>query len=225
MSNKFDKNNIVKKEQDYNHQSYHPFKYHPDVVCFYKKPITDKSKILELDKLYFENTHKLSSIKIDDIHIYKHSFDCIIHYYELIKPEIHQMLQKLMIKDVDMFLLMEDLNKHFDVDGLLMEMYKHENDIKHLTKYIQKHNIDITNIISILYKNNVSIANLLQNKYVYDLIKQSPSASMFLSMAPNTISKEIHGKLSSKKLIKKIHVYAIIKDDMIININYLPFKL
>lgn len=221
---------IKKREYDYNHQSYHSLKLHHDIVCYSnsKKPniINDKTKILEMDKYYYENKHKHLFIKIDDISYYDNAYEYIIYYYEFIRPEVHQMMQKLIIKDVDMMALINDLNGHnINVNALLLEMHKHEGNVDHMTAYLQKNNIEITNLMSILYKNNVTMGNLLQNQYIYGLIKKSPYASLFLSMAPTSIStKEVVVKIPTKKLLKKVHVYTLFKiknDDIIpININY-----
>ena len=220
---------IKKREHDYNHQTYHASKYHHDVVCYHidlksKKPtiVTGKSKTLEIEKYYYENTHKHLFIKIDDIVIYDHSCEYIIYYYEFIRPEIQQMMQKLAIKDVNMMALIDDLNKHgIHVNALLLEMHKHEGNVDHMTHYLQKNNIEITNILSILYKNNVTIGNLLQNQYIYNLVKKSSYSSLFLSMAPaQIVSKEVSVKIPSKKLLKKVHVYMVFKNEEIININY-----
>ena len=220
---------IKKREHDFNHQIYHASKY-SDAVCYnnIKKPIivTDKSKILEIEKSYYDNTHKHHSIKIEDLIIYENAYEYMIYYYEFIRPEIQQMMQHLAIKDVNMMLLMEDLNNHgINTNALLMEMYKYEGNVEHMTNYLKKNNIEITNLLNILYKNNVTMANLLQNQYIYNLVKKSPYASLFLSMAPAHISsKEISVKIPSKKLLKKVHVFVVFKikhDDInIININY-----
>ncbi len=220
-------NLIKKREYDYNHQCYHSIKLHQDIVCYNnnKKPniINDKGKILEMDKYYYENKHKHLFIKIDDVYVYDNAYEYIIYYYEFIRPEIQQMMQKLIIKDVDMMALINDLNaQNINVNALLMEMHKHEGNVDHMTSYLQKNNIEITNLMSILYRNHVTVGNLLQNQYIYNLIKKSPYASLFLTMAPSTIStKEVVVKIPTKKLLKKVHVYAIykIKNEEIINLN------
>lgn len=215
---------IKKREHDYNHQSFHASKYH-DAVCYnnVNKPhITkEKNKIIEIEKYYYENTHKNLSIKLEDVSIYDNACEYTAYYYEYIRPEIQQMMQKLAIKDVNMMALVDDLNKHgIHVNALLMEMHKNDN-VEHMTHYLQKNNIEMTNILSILYKNNVTMSNLLQNQYIYNLVKKSSYASLFLTMAPAQIStKDVHIKIPSKKLVKKVHVYIIFKNDCIVNINY-----
>jgi hypothetical protein len=77
--------------------------------------------------------------------------------------------------------------------------------------------------MTILYRNNVTINGLIQNEFIHDLIKQSPTYAWFLQ-GKELPAKAPKSDVKTNKILNKIHVYAIYKvrkDEVsLININW-----
>lgn len=236
-------NQIHKKEHDYNHQNHVSVTelnalYNDNVIMYTSLNQNefsihqDKNKTVELEKKFISNKDKNHTIKISKPLFYNISDSClsvqyIIHYYDVLSPELYDILQKVVIKDVNMDELIDDLNQNgISVTQLLIEFNKNGKNLDSLMKYIEKNKISLSNVMMILYRHNVTIGNLLQNPFVNEIIKQSPTYSTFFGENNNTQNTKstIAGKVSNRYLLSKIHVYVIYKinqDELsIVNINW-----
>jgi hypothetical protein len=202
--------------------------YHENSVVYIhmdgKTTLGDKKKAMEMEKKIYTNHDKNKNIKISQPTFYQLdnllAITYQINYHDCINNELQQMIQKLTIKDVDMNALMKDLNDSgINVNNLLQEFNKHGKNLDSLLEYLNKQNIGLTNIMNILYRNNVTINGLIQNEFIHDLIKQSPTYAWFLN--GKELPKATKEVKIEHKATNKINVYAIYKDDLVVNINWI----
>jgi len=236
-------NHLKKREQEYNQMTHISTTemikfYHDDVIVYYfldKKYALyqNKKKAIEIEKKIYSNTDKTKNIKISDPIIFDlgdniFGVEYQINHYDIIcNNELQHMIQKLTIKDVDMNKLMNDLNENgINVNNLLQEFNKHGKNLDNLLEYLNNQKISPTTIMNILYKNGVTINALVQNEFIHDLIKQSPTYSWFLNgkELPKSTKHEAKHDVKDKQSTNKINVYAIYKckheEYSIININW-----
>ncbi|HSW76903.1 MAG TPA: hypothetical protein VLG50_07645 [Candidatus Saccharimonadales bacterium] len=226
---------LKKREYDYNHQKpmtesdlEHYYTNNTVVLVNNHLPIQDKKKAIHVEIKKLSNIHKSKTIKITSPHYYHIDNDIVgchyqIKYYEPMKAEIYQLLQKLTFKDVNMDQLIDDLYHHgYDVNDMLSVLYRYDKN--ELTNYFNQ--LDIANLLVIIHKHGITAQKLLQNAYVHDLIKQS-GGSWFLSlqnMKPITITSSTTTKVSHTRLVSICIVYVIYKlkhnDLTILNINW-----
>jgi len=213
---------IKKQEYDYNHQTVPSIDlnqlYNDQVIGFINDgnhaptSFQDKKKAIDIHKKYLVNTSKSSTIKIN-MHACFHVDNNIschyqIKYYEPMKKEIYQLLQKLSFKNVNMDELIDDLYKHgFNVNQLLVDLSRYDKHGDIPAIFTQ---LDIANLIPIVYRHGVTAKMLLENPYVHDLIKQSPGGAAIFSFQ-NIKPQPFHGssKVSDRRLIKMIDVFSI----------------
>lgn len=228
---------IKKREHDYNHMSSVSSSelnklYSSNVIVYSNLDkelvIGDKKKAMEIEKKIFTNNSKNHSIKISHLTIHEEqhfvTVSFKIYFNEVYSNELQQMIQKLTIKDVNMEELMNDLNQNgVNVHNLLTEFNKNGKKLDSLLEYLNRENIGLSNIMTILYRNNVTINGLIQNEFIHDLIKQSPTYAWFLQ-GKELPAKAPKSDVKTNKILNKIHVYAIYKvrkDEVsLININW-----
>lgn len=228
---------LTKHENYYNNKKpIHSFKYE-DNSLFYSNLNdivihNDKKRAVDFEKEIFTNKHgdylKLSKpnmSSVEDIF----SCDVVLSFYDVVKSETQQILQKIAIKGVNMTELMDDLNKNnINVQQLLIELQKHGKNLAPVIEYLASQNIEISKLMVILFRNNVTVPNLLKNPYVYDLLKQSPTYSWIIGNTARPKEVTINSTNTEKKLIKRIQLYILFKikhDDVsILSINYNKLK-
>lgn len=197
-------------------------KYHNDVLVYYKEFYQNKQKAIDIEQTMLNTKWKL---KISDPVFYSVNHQLLVHYtyyyYELLKPELQVLLNKLTLPKVDMEVLIDDLNEYMNVEQLLIELHKHGNNITPIMDYFSRHKIEISRIMSILYNHKITVQHLLQNPYIRELIKNSPNCSWLIGSQQVT-QPEIVYKNYGKKLVKKINVQAMynVSDESIIYIHW-----
>jgi len=231
---------IKKQEYDYNHQT--PLSptdigryYHDNVVVFANdehRTLTstqDKKRAIDMHKKYLVNTSTRSmKTTVQSCHVIDHLVTCqyTIAYYEPMKKEVYQLLQKLSFKTINIDALIDDLYQNgFNVNQLLVDLLKY-NKTQPVPDSFTK--LDVANLLVIMYRHNVTAKMILENPYVHDLIKDSPGAAIifnFQNMKPQATGLG-NTKVSDRRLIKTLHVYAVFyyhkhKDELtIINMHW-----
>ena len=226
---------LKKKEHHYNHQTLSTdYKHYTDNSIIYVNTkkcavyTNDIQKAIDIEKKYLTNQIKTKSIKITSIKHYviaDHIISCHyqIQYYEPMKPEIYQMLQKLTFKDVNMDALVADLyENHYDVNQLLTELYKNNKDMEKLMAYFGT--IDVTTLLSMAQKHGITLKKMCEHPFVNEMIKQSPYSGWFVNfrdVKPQDVNVG-NIKVTNKRLVRTMDNYCIFntKDMTVLSINW-----